>query len=111
MLTPELLLLTNQAVSSPHWQWRRGMSVIGPAGQHRGVVVDVNHIGVMVYSPKESGGSRLLQGDELPDLQDPATIGCLAHLVDEDMTSDSMIGTLVDLLLYKSAKPEEDSVS
>ena len=87
------------------------MSVVGPAGQHRGVVVDVNHVGVMVYSPKESGGSRLLQGDELPDLRCPATIGCLAYLVDEDMTSDSMIETLVDLLLYKSAKPEEDDVS
>jgi len=109
-MSPEVLELTNRAVRCSGWRWVRGMTVVNPVGLFRGVVIDVNNTGVLVYAPKESSGCRLLQPDELPDLTDPATIGCLASLTGDDIRELDLVETLVDVLDYNDSAIRTDTV-
>ena len=106
-MSPELLYLTNRAVLSKNWRWQRGMTVVNPVGLFRGVVVDVNNTGVLVCAPKESSSYRLLQPDELPDLTDSATVGCLTTLAGYSLIDPASVEAMVEAL---DRSTEDDTV-
>ena len=63
-MTPELEALARRAVACPRWRWMPGMKV----GNDR--IMDESE-------------TREVRSDELPDLTDFATLGCLVALVRE----------------------------
>ena len=63
--------LAKRAVRCKAWKWMPGMRYIALSG-YRYRVDDVAH-----------AGGDTLSHDCMPDLTDPATIGCLLHLVRE----------------------------
>lgn len=65
--------LANRAVACKHWRWMRGMSMTDEC-----LVTNVAHNVPTVLAPQGRHGK-----DELPDLTDPATLGCLLALVRE----------------------------
>ena len=69
-MTPELEALARRAVACPRWRWMPGMAYLRRGKRHR---VDSDVLA--------NGGSY----DEtcIPDLTDPATLGCLLALVRE----------------------------
>lgn len=62
-------------VKSTSWEWMVGMVTLGTLSP--GVVVSVNNDIVTVY---EKGLLRLVQPNELPDINHPATIGCMRSM-------------------------------
>ena len=88
--------LARRAVASPHWRWMPGMLakiVNGDSGrvcERRGEPV-VCHVDGTIERPWPRGTTRDLvsfcgsrrwrEGPMLPDLTDPATLGCLLALV------------------------------
>ena len=63
--------LAKRAVACKPWRWMPGMRYIALSG-YRYRVDDVAH-----------AGGDTLSHDCMPDLTDPATLGCLLHLVRE----------------------------
>lgn len=69
--------LARRAVACPGWKWMPGMLAIGrhvPGLR----LVEINDGGDALNEPSASGGPLWL-----PDLADPATLGCLLALVRE----------------------------
>lgn len=76
--------LGSRAVACRQWRWMHGMLTL--AG-HRVICTSVGGY-LRVYWPVQldwSGGfiDRVIADEQIPDLSDPATIGCLLHLVRE----------------------------
>lgn len=68
-MTPELEALARRAVACPRWRWLPGMAFFWCDDLHR-------------VADREPGTLRT-DGSLLPDLTDPATLGCLVALVRE----------------------------
>lgn len=83
--------LEQRAIDCPHWEWIPGMLThegerIIYAGRLDGLAcyeIDARTVG---------GGIRTLS-EQLPDFDDPATLGCLLHLVRE-AHGDSMLSVI-----------------
>jgi hypothetical protein len=72
-MTDEMIALSRRAVVCPKWRWMPGMlwvvSRVAPLEDYAGRIVE--------------GARRAPSGPGLPDLRDPATLGCLLALVRE----------------------------
>ena len=74
--------LAKRLLACPRFRWMLGMGVENPNGvPHRIVVVEAPPLGTLIYQ-KGRGITGLLRS-EVPDLTDPATLGCLLALVRE----------------------------
>jgi hypothetical protein len=92
----DLLDLARQAVASPHWRWMPGMRTVEvpqpppwalPLWDEAVVYAggdDDDEPGVCTVF----GATRALHSGALPDLADPATLGCLLALVREAWGGD-----------------------
>lgn len=78
-MTPELEALARRAVACPRWRWLPGMRTL--AGSRVTVVEDGG--AYILVLPKDWGQQILPDDPGLPDLTDPATLGCLLALVRE----------------------------
>lgn len=74
-MIPELEALARRAVACKGWRWMNGMLAETPLCTER-----VNYGGLPDY---RSGVTHDVPPDALPDLTDPATVGCLLALVRE----------------------------
>ncbi len=74
-MTPEQKELAGRFVACKHWRWMPGMKVVGQA----------HWLGVADLLPVDgaSGRSHPECYGSLPDLTDPATLGCILALVRE----------------------------
>ena len=79
-MTEEMLPLARRAVACRDWRWMLGARWIvtraAPLEDYAGRIVE--------------GGRRAPDGPGLPDLSDPATMGCLLALVREVWGQDDM---------------------
>jgi hypothetical protein len=74
--------LAKRLVKCKGWRWMFGMGVANPDGvPHRIVVVEPPPLGTLVCV--KGRGIVGLRPDDVPDLTDPATLGCLLALVRE----------------------------
>ena len=81
-MTPEQIELGKRAVACKGWQWMPGMRTIN--GRRLAVVFGLSRTASVLCDLRDDANSDTeeLQG-ELPDLADPATLGCLLALVRE----------------------------
>lgn len=71
-MTPYLEALARRAVACKHWRWMPGMSIIGYINDR---ILETDK------GPRIGKYVSELCTDDLPDLMDPATMGCLLALV------------------------------
>lgn len=85
----DMIELTNRAVACPKWRWMPGMRTVRDDGHGF-------HIGCTVAASK-------VKPEWLPDLTDPATLGCLLALVREawDMPTGLTVTYSSDLGLWR----------
>jgi hypothetical protein len=81
-MTDEQIALARRAVACKGWRWMPGMSYWWCGSQDR--VVD------------DERGTLRTDGDLLPDLQDPATLGCMLALVREAWGEPTYLPTCLD---------------
>lgn len=74
--------LARRAVASKHWRWMPGVATTGGATLWPGRLMDGDTVHYVDEDGCE-GVSHVDDLDDLPDLGDPATLGCLLHLVRE----------------------------
>jgi hypothetical protein len=72
-MTPELVALAHRAVACKGWRWMGGMQLVHPPTKD-------GSTGYYFRVPQDNYVSL---PSEYPDLADPATLGCLLHLVRE----------------------------
>lgn len=75
--------LAQRAVACKHWRWMPGMRDL-----HYGRVIDV-HVDEIVFRDCRVAAFAKAQPDQ-PDLDDPATLGCLLALVREAWGDDGI---------------------
>lgn len=82
--------LGRRAVACKHWRWMPGMLVGGR-------VIDgaCPHQWANGNPWRQERNNIIILPDELPDLSDPATLGCLLHLVREAWGSDEWSRSVV----------------
>ena len=72
--------LARRAIASPHWRWMPGMRAVSQSGKHWRVWSDARS----VYEPEGCMDNVPAEwSKDVPDLSDPATVGCLLALVRE----------------------------
>ena len=78
--------LAKRAVASPHWRWMPGIWIVDEVGG-RGVVLEVvqqvDQDYVKFQNPAHTRQGQVPAAWCVPDLSDPATLGCLLALVRE----------------------------
>ena len=79
-MTEEQIALAKRAVACKGWRWMRGMS------NDRGQTIDC----VDLIQAKAYCGEWDADITALPDLTDPATLGCLLALVREAMSAETL---------------------
>ena len=90
-MTPAELALARRAVACAGWRWVPGMrSTCGRIVYAAGHVFAV---GVYVGDQRVRPSCSALPHDALPDLTDPATLGCLLALVREAWGRDDIAAT------------------
>ena len=80
--------LEERAIACEHWRWMRGMLCLT---DEDGYAARILHVGLNASQSETAdsynGGGIITRGcirdDSLPDLDDPATLGCLLWLVRE----------------------------
>jgi hypothetical protein len=92
-MTPEMRALARRVVACRGWRWMEGMATETDGCSNRVVEVEVNdHWGYGMESVPvcmahrlvaDSNCSQWREHDVMPDLTDPATLGCLLALVRE----------------------------
>ena len=89
--------LAKRAVACQNWKWKRGMAAVTASGAHflRGTDTwEWDDHGALPGGPPQSEIAALLAGEILPDLDDPATLGCLLALVREAWGDPSVSCTM-----------------
>lgn len=82
MKAAELETLGRRAVACKHWRWMRGMLASNGEEYVRIFYVSANHLHLIELEDDEFGMVRIPKDTCLiPDLSDPATLGCLLALV------------------------------
>ena len=85
--------LAKRAVACRHWRWMPGMWIVDEGGG-RGVVLDIVTQGGRPYvkfqNPAHTRQGQVPAAWCVPDLSDPATLGCLLALVREAWGCDSL---------------------
>jgi hypothetical protein len=87
-MNDEMKALAQRAVASKHWRWMPGM-----LSDDEVRVCYIRSGRVWVDIPDDFGDGPVLRSDfdgymsGIPDLTDPATLGCLLHLVREAWSS------------------------
>ena len=76
-MTEQMQDLARRAVACKHWRWMPGMRLISGMDIPPGRIQDD---GSVAHGTK---GGLVVCFDDIPDLTDPATIGCLLALVRE----------------------------
>lgn len=79
-MTPEQEALARRAVACPQWRWLPGMLSATPTGA---VWRELGADRLRVQSEWEAGGPCGAPNGAVPDLTDPATLGCILALVRE----------------------------
>jgi len=82
-MTPDLEALARRAVACPRWRWMAGMRVIQPSGGFPLRIDSVEPYSATHEGDHDAGPCIGVHGRDIPDLSDPATLGCLEHLVTE----------------------------
>lgn len=89
------LEFSKRFVQSKHWRWIPGIRLVGKYSGHPIRIIDFGERAFDVYDvenpenllwwrePNLSGPGGSYDGPYLPDLNDPATIGCILELVRE----------------------------
>ncbi len=81
--------LGRRAVACKHWRWMRGMLASNGEEYVRIFYVSANHLHLIELEDDEFGMVRIPKDTCLiPDLSDPATLGCLLALVREAWGDD-----------------------
>jgi hypothetical protein len=76
--------LGRRAVACKHWRWMRGMLASNGEEDVRIFYVSANHLHLIEFEDDEFGMVRIPKDTCLiPDLSDPATLGCLVALIEE----------------------------
>jgi hypothetical protein len=83
--------LGRRAVACKHWRWMRGMLASNGEEDVRVFYTSANNLLVIEFEDYEFGMVRIPKDTCLiPDLSDPATLGCLLALVREAWANDTM---------------------
>lgn len=91
-MTEEEISVAKKLIQSPNWEWMSGMRVISPISKGR--VIDGGSDYVIWYgegSTDRGGGFQEespLSESTIPDLSDPATLGCILHLIRKVMQKE-----------------------
>lgn len=100
-MTPEEARRAQRAVACRHWRWMPGMRMVDGTR----VVVVVDGVPFGVYEPEDGGNplaisDALSVGEDDPDFDDPATLGCVRHLIVEaGGDPDAFGGTYAEALV------------
>ena len=105
-MTEEMIALARRAVACKNWKWMPGMAGTDALGvpfrcaltHHSGGMMVVAGMAFMPAHPDAL--ARMF-----PDLSDPATLGCLLHLVREAY-ADPLISTVYDSAYWFVEHPE-----
>jgi hypothetical protein len=81
-MTPDMLDLARRAVACRGWRWMLGMQAITPDG---------------LFGHRVTEHTILIDPDHLPDLTDPATLGCLLALVRKARGEPTYLPTCLDV--------------
>lgn len=99
-MNEQLKTLGKRAVACKHWRWMEGMRIVhtsAQAGRRKPVAARLCSLGdddAFVMESRNAGTfpSPFTGNDQwAPDLSDPATLGCLLHLVREAWGPDAYV--------------------